>query len=198
MTAKKKVIIIITVLLIIMIVCIILCRSLLFGGEDKKRLWLKTKWEIEKEIEKSFYNNGAIHEPIWTVDAQGDPNFIMKEITGYEIYFIKDIYGKEIYFLVEFEPFGFCYGRRDIEELKPLRTRFSYYPSAYKILNIPIEERIMEDGVQAIKRGDKVISIEKEAYLGKKYYNRMGELLSWTSKEYNYDEKKWVLLQNLI
>lgn len=120
--------------------------------------WVKSKYFLENgKADRSYWENSAQRYHYY--------NYEYEEVTDYKITFIKSILEKHTVFLVEFEPSGFVYGIRNLK----FYSIFYHHPSPFKILNIPEEDRYYVGDQLAARRGEYIVDIEKEAYVGRVY-----------------------------
>lgn len=150
------------------------------------------KDEIDEWVRsRYFYENGEAKRYFWENSAAAYYNnpyhYEYEEVTDYEITFIKNIYEENTVFLVEFEPSGFIYGTRNLR----FYSFLYHHPSPFKLLDIPKEDRYYVGDKLAARRGEYIVNIEEEAYVGRVYPAPEG----YERETYVWDyEKNWWIL----
>ncbi len=112
--------------------------------------------EIEQLVQNDFFNeDGSLKLNYWKWWYENDRFNMMRPeiqtmlenvvlgvtpVTGFEVSLIQDKNGEYTSYLVEFEPIGHICGKiTDYSAIK-----FEFYPSPFKLLNVPKEERYFD------------------------------------------------------
>ena len=202
MKTKKKLCKMIIKLTIAIIIVQLLCVFVSCGG---KKLIPYTASSLEKTTNETFFDKNGAKMEIWEnylnsnkewletyENIKVKDDFVLQKVTGFTISELNQIGGTDKMFLVEFEPQG--YFIMAAHSTNPPIASFRAYPSPYKLLDIPEEDRYYITGADGNSFGamidGRIIGIFELAYYGNIYeYPYDGWELQ--IKTYNQENNRW-------